>query len=304
MRRLRLVLSAVLGSAIIAACAETPTPSTDEPDRSLPVLPQDLRDVPRMEAMLGGMLTRKGDCLYLDTGENEYLIIWSDDVRAAQLDDSDWMVNDYTTGQRFREGDMVRGGGGTQPTDADLAAITEPDPPADCIGPAVQFYDVRKYDPASPGGVPEPPPPPPPGPSLIDMARNPDAPEGPSFTMPGVADPREALFLLLVREFRERGPEPPVLCLRASGNLLARLQARYPALRSEDACHWQDGGVVSVDGGKRAMFLHAEVECEGDRCFAEGGATYGNLGAEANAYRLERRGDGWRIQQLGIQIMS
>ena len=301
--------------AMLAACGQSsfdPVPETSQPahiadDALLVVLtyPTDMG----MEALISGTLTRRGPCLYLDTGAQADLILWSDDVKAGRLDGTDWLVNDATTNQRFREGDFLQGGGGHLPETADLEALTPEEIPFECEnGSAIQFHSVRKIaKPPRGDGPPDPPPPPPAPPSIIDQVK--DAPPDlnfPKVTVAGMSDPREAMFAHLIGEYRSNDHHgPKTICLTdAPDALVARLDRRFGRIENDRACGWKDGGVILKASGESALFIHAKVDCSGRECAAEGGATYGNLGGEGNGYRMRRKGDGWTLQKTGLGWIS
>ena len=302
---------------LLSACASTaPVPQPEEPTAApdLAALPALLTDraAVRMEALPSGTLTREGSCLYLQSSDgSRALILWGDaDVRVARLDPEGWLVNNYTTGQRFREGVTIRGGGGYYPADADLRSLTQAEVPSDCTGPAVQLYDVKRFDPANPNGIPAPPPPPPRTEpwrsSLLDRAFDPNAGEFAMErrTISGIADPREALFVHVLEAYR--GDRNHKCLTDVDDALLARLSARFGTLYPGEACGDDRGRVVLRANNEGAMAIHAQVDCSGNRGFCAGAAGYvrANLGAEANAYRLRRKGDGWEIERLGIGVIS
>ncbi|WP_417322369.1 hypothetical protein [Erythrobacter aureus] len=269
-----------------------------------------------METLVSGRITRDGSCLYLEHSPGHLsLILWADeDVQVATLDETDWLVNNYTSGLRIREGEIVRGGGGFYPRDADLMALTGDEVPADCAGPAVQLYNISKYDSAKPDRIPDPLPPQPPGPSTDDMLLSQafderwDGQRLPRRTIKGIADPREAMFTYVLQDYkgRERNMRSH-FCLRgADEHLLASLSRQFGLLFPGDACSWNGPGVVVTATGEKAMFIDARIDCSGARefCAGSGGATYGNLGAEHGAYRLRRKGDGWQIEKLGLGVIS
>ena len=153
-------LFALLGLLTLAGCQKTfdtpdqvETPVAESP-RDLPVLLRD-RSPLAMEAIVSGRLTRRGACLYLEYAQGLYaLVLWGDsEVQIARLDEDGWLVENSTTSQRFREGDMILGGGGFYPEAADPSGLTEDAVPQECDGPAVQIYAVKKFDPASPDGA-------------------------------------------------------------------------------------------------------------------------------------------------------
>lgn len=313
------LLACVLLSVASPACA--PVDESDIGDQPgsvespLPVILID-RGAIRMEALVSGRITRAGSCLYLEHSPGQRaLILWADeDVQVVTLDESDWLVNNYTSGMRIREGEMVRGGGGFYPRDANLLALTGVELPTDCAGPAVQLYEIAKYDPAKPGGIPDPPPPPPPGPSTDDMLLSQafdehwDGQRLPKRMIRGIVDPREAMFAYVLQNYKGReGDMHAHFCLRgADENLLASLSRQFGRLFPSDACSWNGPGVVVTATGEKAMFIDARIDCSGNRgfCAGFGGATYGNLGAEHGAYRLRSKGDGWEIEKLGLSVVS
>jgi hypothetical protein len=282
---------------------------------SLPVILFDYSDFV-MEARISGRITRAGSCLYLEHAPGQRaLILWGDDdVRVARFDDTDWLVNNYTSGLRIREGEIVRGGGRFYPSDANLGELADGEIPADCTGPAVQLHDVAKFDPSKPGGIPDPPPPPPPAPSARDTLLSQafdehwDGQRWPRRTISDVADPREAMFTYVLKNYEGReGNMHSHFCLRAAEDeLIGRLSQRFGPLYSEADCSWSGPGVVLTTNGESAMFVDARIDCSGDRgfCAGSGGATYGNLGAEHGAYRLRRKNDGWEIEKLGLSVVS
>ena len=266
-----------------------------------------------MEALITGTLNRDGNCLYLGLGESRALVLWADaDVRVARLDESDWLVNNYTTGQRFREGDMIRGGGGHYPENADLSQLTRDTVPEGCDGPAVQLYDAKKFDPALPAGVPAPPPPPPPlapwRSPLLDEAftYEENGFDGPRRFIPAVADASEAMFIYILQDYRADNSHK---CLRdANDTLRARLSERFGTLYSGEACADRDGRIVLLANGEQAVSIHAQTDCSRigrlGYCAGAAGGIWANLGAQSQAYRLRRKGDGWEIQKLGIGVIS
>lgn len=313
-----------LKTCMLVALASPACAPVDEPDigeqtgsvePALPVILKDRGSI-RMEAIVSGRITRAGSCLYLEQSAGQHaLILWADeDVQVATLDESDWLVNNYTSGLRIREGEMVRGSGGFYPRDADLLALTGDELPADCAGPAVQIYEIAKYDAVKPDGIPDPPPPPPSGPSTDNMLLSQafdehwDGRRWPKRTIEGVADPREAMFAYVLQDYEGReGDMHAHFCLRgANDDLRNRLTRRFGQLFSDADCSWNDGGVILSRNGEKAMFIDARIDCSGNRgfCAGFGGATYGNLGAEHGAYRLRSKGDGWEIEKLGLSVVS
>ena len=317
-RRSALVTCMLLAVAS-PACAPVDESDTGEQpgavESPLPVILKD-RSTIRMEALVSGRITRAGSCLYLEHSPGHLaLILWADeDVQVARLEQSDWLVNNYTSGLRIREGEMVRGEGGFYPRNADLEVLTGNEVSADCTGPAVQLYEVTKYDPEKPGGIPDPPSPPPPGPSTDDMLLSQafdehwDGQRLPKRMIRGIVDPREAMFAYVLQNYKGReGNMHAHFCLRgADENLLASLSRQFGRLFPGDACSWNGPGVVVTATGEKAMFIDARIDCSGDRgfCAGSGGATYGNLGAEHGSYRLRRKGDGWQIEKLGLSVVS
>ena len=312
--------SAALAAFLIlsAACttAEQGTTTDEQVAEARPVgLPALLRDPSTlaMEAIVAGRLTRRGECLYLAYGDDRHaLILWGDaDVRVARLDETDWLVNNYTTGQRFREGDMIRGGGGFYSESLSASEITRDDVPDGCDGQAVQIYDAKKFDPAMPDGIPAPPPPPPPASrsSLLDdaFAYEPGGFSGPRRTLTAVTSAEEAMFVYALQDYGRANSHK---CLRgADDGLRIRLATRFATtLHPEQACGDADGRLVLRANGEQAVSVFAQVDCSrlarAGFCAGAAGAYWANLGAQANAYRLRPKGDGWEVEKLGIGIIS
>ena len=151
-RCMRTIFTALAAAStlVAAACAPQAGPVQQVPTvdpTSLPTILHD-RSSLAMEALVSGKLTRRGSCLYLEHAPDRFaLIFWGDDeVRIAALDVGGWILNNYTTGERLFEGDMIGGAGGFFPENADLARIAGTSLPSGCAGPAVQLYEVRKLD--------------------------------------------------------------------------------------------------------------------------------------------------------------
>ena len=273
---------------------DVPTASTD-----LPVVPLETNRQLSMEALLSGTLTRRGECLYLGTGEDAPLIVWGDDVRAARLDEDDWLVNDYTTGLRFREGDMIQGGGGAYPVNADLSVIADPAPPASCGTNAVQLYDVKRMNPPPP-----PPPPPPPHDRAEGLAGTPVEP----LSRPDVV---EALFR---HQFANNASgaqrDIAAVCLEVAGGdppaqFLTRFAATAPRALPASACEFRGVRyVVKASGEPAIVHFVSSLACTGDVCEARGGYREANLSASVNRYRLEKRGLRWQVVADMIEVIS
>ena len=308
------IFCAVL-AALVSGCVAPSTVERDETTATLPVILHG-RSHPPMSARVSGTITRTGSCLYLEKAPGlRALILWGrEDVRVVRLDTTDWLVNNYTSGLRIREGEILHGSGGYYPRGADLAELTDGEVPGDCKGPAVQLYDVAKSDPSNPGATSSPPAPPPPAPSARDSLlaqafdERWDDQRWPRRSIRNVADPREAMFTYILEGYEGRpGNMHPHLCLRAANEAaIARLSQRFGPLYPEAACSWSGPGVILTANGERAMYIDAQIDCTGDRgfCAGSGGATYGNLGAEHEAYRLRRKGEGWEIEKLGLSVVS
>lgn len=317
MRRLDLAaLAATLTLAAACTTAEQRTTAEEQVGEASPVgLPVLLRDPSSlaMEAIVAGRLTRRGECLYLGYANERYaLILWGDaDVRVARLDETDWLVNNYTTGQRFREGDMIRGGGGFYSEELSASEITQDSVPEGCDGQALQIYDARKFDPSMPDGVPSPPPPPP-APSrsrLLDdaFAYESGGFSGPRRTLSAVASAEEAMFVYVLQDYSKDASHK---CLRGADDALRMgLQSRFETtLHPESACVDDNGRLVLRANGDQAVSVFAQVDCSRlarlGYCAGAAGGYWANLGAQANAYRLRRKGDGWEVEPLGIGVIS
>lgn len=151
-------------------------------------------------------------------------------------------------------------------------------------------------------------PPPPPAPNFFDNVRSrvEHSARGDSKAVSDAQGPREAVFLTVIDRFQAKPTYAPrALCLRNSDSeLVALIASKRRNIFPEEACRWDEGGVVADETGEPAMFLHARIECANRDCAAEGGATYGNLGAEGFGFRLTLREEGWAIEELGISWIS
>ncbi|MBV7266885.1 hypothetical protein KCG45_11900 [Erythrobacter sp. WH131] len=157
--------------------------------------------------------------------------------------------------------------------------------------------------------APLPPIPPPPPPEVfmdrVDAVPQ-DAPAGDEVLIENANGPREALFIHVVQKFRsqEQFEQRPICMTQAHSDLVEALSGRFPDIYAEGECHWEGPGVVLTETGEAAIFVHANVACGGKACHAEGGATYGNLGAEGYGYRLRLTPEGWTMAELGIMWIS
>ena len=154
---------------------------------------------------------------------------------------------------------------------------------------------------------PSSPPPPPPDVFLDRVDRAPENGSGKEPTLiAGASGPREALFIHAIARMRAGAPiyQRPICLTRGSPDLVASIARRFEDIHAEDACRWEGPGVVLSSTGEAAMFVHANVRCGGKSCDGEGGATYGNMGAEGYGYRLRRTREGWWIEDLGIMWIS
>ena len=314
--RLNVKVGTLLALSLVAACdspSSEPVPDMTQPAH-MPAeqLPTVLTypGGPALEALVSGTLRRRGPCLVLDTGSRSDLILWLDDVEGVRLNENGWLIIDNSTGQRFREGDYLQGGGGSLPENLDIEAVTPEEMPFECeTGSAIVFYGVRKAKrpETRAGEPPDPPPAPPPPPNVIESVKNQtQSPDFPLITLSGVADPREALFVHLIGEYRMADHfQNRTICLVDSVTaLVARLDRRFPNIEPDRACGWKDGGVILKRNNESALFLHAKVDCNGKECAAEGGGTYGNLGGECSGYVMRRKGDGWTIRKTGLSVVS
>ena len=313
----RLRLAALSGATLLYGCAMTPVdaPSALETADTvaLPLLLRD-RSSLRMEASLTGTLTRQGECLYLAGEGYRALILWGDaDVQVARLDTDGWLVNNYTTSVRLREGDAIRGAGGFLPEDADLSQRTDQRIPASCGGQAVQLYDVRRNDPSVPSRVPSPqsPPPPPPAPWRSPLLGDAFAYDssgfaGPRRIIPATGDPREALFVYVLQDMRaDRNHK----CLSETDDALrVRLSTDFGPLYAGDECEERKGRIVLKENGEQAVSIYAQTDCSRlgrlGFCAGAAGAIWANLGAQSQGYRLRAKQGGWEIELLGIGAIS
>ena len=194
-----------------------------------------------------------------------------------------------------------------------IAPLSEPAAPspttANVDQPPVRGLSVRP--PSAPNPFPPPPPPPPsppPSPSIIESVKGTgeDKLQGSSVLVEGANGPRESLFLHLVDTYRNAGSlrDRPICLHQLEADRVKRIARDAESVFGEDRCGWKDGGVILLDTGEPALFVHAAVDCSGHSCSAEGGATYGNLGAEGFGYRLRRTASGWTIRKAGIMWVS
>ena len=305
MTRLFTLSAAALLATAISACTAAPPERTDatNPDiAGLPVILMQRDDALAMEALVSGSLVREGPCIYLHTGARRELIVWGDDVRAGKLDGDGWLVTDYTTNERFLPGDMLQGGGGAYPEDADLALIADPAPPAECAGPAVQLYDVHRIG-DSPLRTPPGPPPPPPPPGA-GLAGSPVAPS----TRPDVL---EALFRhQFANNASGQQKKAGGYCLEVAGTdpdaaFLSRFAGTNPTVYPASDCTFDDVQYTLRATGQPAIvhFVSA-LSCSATACEARGGYREGNLSSSVNRYRLEYRGGRWQVVQDVMEAIS
>ena len=307
---------AVLLASLTGACADDdnlPVPETTEPEwiapDALPVVLSNT-DGAAMEALITGRLERQGPCIVLRMAQRPMTIIWGEEVSVERVGETGWAVRKTSTGELFEEGDWLQGGGGTYPEDADIAQLAKEAVPSPCLeGQAIQLHSIeRALPPPDIPGLPDPPPPPPPTPEIMH-SQPPEidgAPDFPTTLVTGYDSPREALFSHVIGIYRKSehfGSRP--ICLRdADKAIIGALAGAYGNLHPQSACGWRDGGVVFEATGEPALFVHAAIDCSGKSCAAQGGATYGNLGAESYGYRMRRTREGWTIQQTGIMSIS
>ncbi|MEE4538954.1 MAG: hypothetical protein V2J51_10755 [Erythrobacter sp.] len=170
--------------------------------------------------------------------------------------------------------------------------------------------EPRLSDPPQPpephhnGGFPPPPPPT----IFLDQveAIQDNGPTGTATLIVGADGPREALFIHTIKRFRaqESFAARPICLTQATDTLVSVLAARFDKIHSETACTWEGPGVVLARTGEGAMFVHANIACGDKACNAEGGGTYGNMGAEGYGYRLRLTREGWTIEEAGIQWVA
>jgi len=130
--------------------------------------------------------------------------------------------------------------------------------------------------------------------------------QGPEMIVRNADGPREALFLHLIETYgaNDQFGSRPICLLQLEPARVARIAERMDNVHREDGCEWEQGGVIFRSSGEPAMLMHAAVECSGRACSAEGGVTYGNLGAEGHGYRMRRTAEGWAIRKTGIMWIS
>lgn len=263
------------------------------------------------EGKIAGTLVRRGPCLHLGFNPDEAVIVWEEGTTISAADERGLTIV-LPSGLRIAEGDVLRGRSGNLPSNRPIAAFTNEAVPDECAtGAAVQIDSVevvktvRKVDLS---GREPPPPPPPPAPSFLDTVKNHD-PSGGTVegVIRGVDDPREAVFIHLLSEIRgEQGHRNAPVCLReVDDRLFASLSQRFDQLYRAGECRWSDGGVVIRRSEKGAVFVSANLDCNGkDRCVAEGARVYGNVGGEGQGYDLRPVEGGWEISTMGVSWMS
>lgn len=315
------MLALVLGACDSHAPSETAEFRVVEQINNMPNFPLLSNDAPPpILVPTTGTLVRDGQCLFLDGPQGRALILWRAGSRLGQEGDA-LVVREGPTAARdpaptLVVGNEITGAGGVQTlTREQISRIAEPDPPESC---GLRVVPLSMIEPGRPRtyqvdpprravaiASSPPPPPPPPPPSLTERAKEGGVPIVASTVVRGFANPRTALLAHLVDYYRDReGYRGLPICIDAVGAQFEVLKRRYPLLNAKDACEWRDGLVVRRDSGVTAMMLHAQVDCSGGACSGEGGYAIGNLGAASSAFRLVRRGNGWLIQKLGLEIIS
>ena len=299
---------------LLVACESRPHESQGSDksrvfDPTLPLVLRQEADLGNMEARESGAMRRDGPCLYLTWGSARHLIVWIDDVRAARLDDTDWVLNNWTTSERFVDGDYLRGSGGGYPDDTDLEWLTGTKLPAGCEGPAVQMGDVRKVsgrerpDPLSVEDRDIPPVPPPP-PRLQDLQGRP---------VPALVHP-DALEALFRHQFRNNASgaqqNAAAFCLEVEGRdappeFLRRFAGTRPEVKAASACEFRQVQVVDKASGRPAL-IHfvSDFACDGNVCEARGGYREANLSSSINRYRLEYDDGRWKVTQDIMEAIS
>lgn len=262
-----------------------------------------------MGAVTASTLARRGPCLYLGTGPEEAVIVWEDGAKIDTASERGFAIV-LPSGLRVVEGDKLRGAGGTLPSVEPISDFTNESVPAECAtGDAVQFHGIQIVESAQ-GNEPGrgPPPPPPPAPSFLENLKDNDTGEGTvREVIRGVDDPREALFMYILGEIRrDQDHRNPPACLRdVDDELYARLSQQFDEIHRAGDCRWSDGGVILRRNEKGAVFVSANLDCDGRaRCVAEGARVYGNVGGEGEGYILRPVTGGWEIRTVGLSWMS
>ncbi|MXP13592.1 hypothetical protein GRI44_02335 [Altererythrobacter confluentis] len=277
---------------------------------NLPVILTD-KKLGAMEAIIEGTLVRRGPCFYFDNGPEDAVIVWEEGTTINSADERGLTIL-LRSGLRITEGDTLRGGGGHLPSGLPISDFTNEPVPDECAtGDAVQLHSVeivetvRRDDPEV---RPPPPPPAPVMPSFLDSVKNHDTAGGAvAGVIRGVDDPREALFIRVLSDIRdEQGHRNSPACLREIDDaLFARLSQRFDELYRASECRWSDGGVVLRRDEKGAVFVSANLDCDGkDHCVAEGARVYGNVGGEGLGYILRPVAGGWEIRTVAVSWMS
>lgn len=308
-----------VGVLALAACGGTTgldmplVPEGRLPDTkrgSLPVILTD-KKLGAMEAIIEGTLVRRGPCFYFGNGPEDAVIVWEEGTTINSADERGLTIL-LRSGLRITEGDTLRGGGGHLPPGLPISDFTNEPVPDECsTGDAVQLHSVeivetvRRDDPEV---RPPPPAPAPAMPSFLGSVKNhADAGGAVVGVIRGVHDPREALFIRVLSDIRdEQGHRNSPACLREiDDGLFARLSQRFDELYRARECRWSDGGVVLRRDEKEAVFVSANLDCDGkNHCVAEGARVYGNVGGEGQGYILRPVAGGWEIRTVGVSWMS
>lgn len=309
--------------ALLAATACSDSASTDAPTVPTTIEPQPpqrtgplpvlltTKNIGALEAISAGTLVKRGPCLYLSGAPDEALIVWGEDIAIEPDESRVWVVYDKGTGARFSIGDRIRGGGGSLPPAQPISDFTRQPVPEECAtGAAVQVHSVEVVETVYMNDrdfLPPPPPPPPPSPSFMDGVRdNQGGTTGDSVLVQGFEDPRAALFSHVLSQYRIEdafGPRPA--CLReVNAAMLERLSAQHKDIYGAAQCRWENGGVKLRRSDEAAVLVAAAIDCNGERCLAEGSVTYGNLGGEGHGYVLTPAPGGWQIAKTGLSWIS
>ena len=273
--------------------------------------PLTAKNLGALEAIAAGMLVRRGPCLVLGMGPQEPVIVWEKGTTINRTAEGAIAIVPRS-GIRITEGDTLHGAGGSLPLGQPISDFTNEPVPDECaVGDAVFVHSVEQVEAAPSKPVDDRrPPPPPPSPSLsfLDAVMNSDPGGGTVIaTIRGIDDPREALFIHLLATIRNgEGHQNSPACLREiDDQMLVRLSGKFDDLYRTGDCRWNDGGVVLRRDERKAVFVSANLDCDGRTlCAAEGARVYGNVGGEGQGYILRPTIGGWEMRTVGVSWMS
>ena len=308
-----------LAVALTACSGERDGRTPEVPDGKFPdsqpgkVMPALLTytNIGALEAIQAGTVVQRGPCFYLSGAPEEAVILWPEGTQIVR-DTERGVAVELPDGLRIAVGDRIRGGGGSLPHAQPISDFASQQVPESCAtGPAVQLHSVELVERVYAQDEdfrPPPPPPPPPAPDFLDSVRDHPADSGSdAIEIPGIDDPREALFAHMIAGLREGEAfhDRPVCLREVDDALFSRLSIRFERVYRAGACRWQDGGVRLRADDSPAVFVEARLDCDGlSRCVAEGARIFGNVGGEGQGYVMKPISGGWSLTTSGISWIS